>query len=231
MTTIGAGEEGRHAAPEAGDTIPWGFGFAWVIIELAPDGILVSDDDGRIVMANRQLAELFGYDRHALVGASVDSLVPSRLRARHESHRASYSAAPSLRPMGSGPRLFGCRADGSEFPIEVSLSPALTELGVGTVAVVRSMRSGGELDRAARVDALAEADGRAGELYGAVINDLVSSELSIAGALRQPALDDAVAVLLKSAIGALDRAIEQLRDAAYATMPERPDLETAPRPD
>ena len=118
-----------------------GIGFAWQIVDLAPDGMLVTDPEGRIVMANRQAEALFGHDRGALVGTPVDSLLPPQLRRVHERHRRSYRAAPSVRPMGSRLELSGYRADGSEFPIDVSLSPAFTEDGLAvTVVSIRRRR-------------------------------------------------------------------------------------------
>ena len=116
-----------------------GSGFAWVIVDLAPDGILVSDDRGRILMVNRQVEELFGFRRETLIDAPVETLLPVRLRSTHELHRVHYSTAPILRPMGTGRELFGRHADGSEFPVEVSLSPAETDRGLVTVVVIRDV--------------------------------------------------------------------------------------------
>ena len=111
---------------------------AWVIVELAPDGVLVIDGKGRIVLANRGVEELFGYRHDALVGVQVERLLPTRLRHAHEAHRASYSLSPRLRPMGSGLALVGERADGTEFPIDVSLTPAATETELVTVVAIRA---------------------------------------------------------------------------------------------
>lgn len=115
-----------------------GIPVAWVIVDLAPDGVLVIDGDGRILLANRGVEELFGYNHRALVGMPVECLLPTRLRHAHEAHRARYSLAPSLRRMGSGLQLVGEHADGSEFPIDVSLSPAATDKEVVTVVAIRS---------------------------------------------------------------------------------------------
>ncbi len=117
----------------------FGNDFAWVIVELAPDGILVTNDAGRIMMANGHIGALFGYDHDALVGVQVERLLPPPLRHVHEAHRAAYANAPRLRSMGSGLELSGCRADGSEFPIEVSLSPVATDHGTVTVVIVRDV--------------------------------------------------------------------------------------------
>ena len=138
-----ADESSEGRPPPSPDALPaakaLGFGFAWAIVELAPDGILVGDAHGHIMMVNRQVEELFGYRRETLIGAPVETLLPARLRNAHEAHRANYATAPTVRPMGTGRKLFGRRANGSEFPIEVSLSPAPTDHGVVTVVVIRDM--------------------------------------------------------------------------------------------
>jgi PAS domain S-box-containing protein len=112
-----------------------------VIVDLAPDAILVTNDEGRIVMSNRHADTLFGYDHGVLVGMTVESLLPPQLRLAHEAHRADYETAPSVRPMGSRLSLSGCRSDGAEFPIDVSLSPASTDDGSAvTVVAIRSLQ-------------------------------------------------------------------------------------------
>ncbi len=93
------------------------------LLEAAPDAVIVVDKAGQMLFANNQAEKLFGYRRHALLGQNVDLLVPERLRADHAVHRERYASAPRLRPMGSGIELFGRRQDGSEFPVEISLSP------------------------------------------------------------------------------------------------------------
>jgi len=109
------------------------------VFEAAPDGILLVDDEGRILEANRRLHLLFGYPEGSLVGEGVELLVPIAKRGAHEHHRRRYHGAPGLRPMGSGMELTGVRRDGSEIPIEISLSP-LGSTGDGRViAVVRDL--------------------------------------------------------------------------------------------
>lgn len=88
-----------------------------------PDAIVVVNDSGRIVHANAQAEVLFGQADEALVGQSVECLLPPRLRAQHLPQRNSYLFQPGLRPMGRGLDLFGMRADGTEFPVEISLGP------------------------------------------------------------------------------------------------------------
>jgi PAS domain S-box-containing protein len=109
------------------------------LVDAAPDGIVMADENGRILFANRQAEDLFGYERRELLGRSVDDLLPEQLRQVHGAHRTRYRAEPRLRSMGAGLMLFGRRADGAEFPVEISLSPLRSDDGLRVVAVVRDV--------------------------------------------------------------------------------------------
>lgn len=100
------------------------------VIESAPTALILSDSSGRIVLANQEAERLFGYSRRELRGLQVESLMPERFRMRHPDLRGGYQEAPSARRMGSGRDLRGLRRDGTEFPIEIGLSPVTTEHGV-----------------------------------------------------------------------------------------------------
>ena len=92
------------------------------VLQSAPDAIVISDAAGRIVFVNRQVDTLFGYGEE-LLGRPIEQLLPQRLHARHRDHREQFAEAPRTRPMGAGRDLLARRRDGTEFPVEVSLSP------------------------------------------------------------------------------------------------------------
>jgi PAS domain S-box-containing protein len=109
------------------------------LMEAAPDAIIEVDRHGHIVLQNAVTERLFGYSRDELYGQSVEVLVPGSLHARHKEHRAHYVAHPTTRPMGQGLLLFGQRKDGSQFPVEISLSPLDSDDGLCVTAVIRDV--------------------------------------------------------------------------------------------
>lgn len=120
------------------------------LLEAAPDAIVAVDRDGLIHLVNRQAEALFGYAREELIGTSLDALVPDSVRPAHPTHRASYFASPTARPMGAGLELAARRKDGTEFPVDISLSSLETEDGVLVSAAVRDIsdRKRVEVERA-----------------------------------------------------------------------------------
>lgn len=109
------------------------------LFEGAPDASVVTDRRGEILLVNSQTEMLFGYSRDELLGKPVEILVPESLRDVHEMHRAHYFADPSPRPMGAKLDLSGRRRDGTEFPVEISLSPLQTKQGLMVSASIRDV--------------------------------------------------------------------------------------------
>jgi diguanylate cyclase (GGDEF)-like protein/PAS domain S-box-containing protein len=104
------------------------------LLDSAPDAVVVIDAEGVIVLVNEQTEKLFGYEREDLLGEPVEALIPERFGNAHQGHRRRYVADPRRRPMGAGLELAGRRADGTEFPVDISLSSIVTQDG-GTLAM------------------------------------------------------------------------------------------------
>jgi PAS domain S-box-containing protein len=120
------------------------------LLDAAPDGMVVVDQTSTIVLVNIQAEKMFGYSRTELVGKPIDVLIPQRFRAKHPKHVEGYVNEPHTRPMGSGLELHGRRRDGSEFPVEISLSPIRTKSGMLVSAAIRDVSDRQRIEAEAR---------------------------------------------------------------------------------
>jgi PAS domain S-box-containing protein len=93
------------------------------VFDSAPDGVIIADSHGKILLANNQVEKLFGFEQNELIGQEIELLIPKRFHKHHIQHRTSYSAKPSAREMGSEKELWARKKDGTEFAVEISLSP------------------------------------------------------------------------------------------------------------
>lgn len=140
------------------------------LLESAPDAIVIVSHDGQIVLVNKQTYQLFGYEPEELVGKPVEYLLPERFRTLHVKHRSYYYDNPSTRPMGSNLNLIALKKDGSEFPVEISLSPLPTDEGMLVNCIIRDVTERKEAEaeirrQAARAQALVQVAGRLGAQF------------------------------------------------------------------
>ena len=143
------------------------------LLEAAPDAMVIVDESASIVVVNRQVVNIFGYEPEELLGRPIETLVPERYREGHHALREGFLAQPGVRPMGSGRELYAARKDGSEFPVEISLSPLQTEEGILVSAAVRDITERLRLQR--------EADRLRDELVATVSHELRTPLTSIIG--------------------------------------------------
>ncbi|NIP14194.1 MAG: PAS domain S-box protein [Pseudomonadales bacterium] len=152
------------------------------LLDAAPDATVVADSQGVIVFANAQVRQVLGYEPDMLIGLNVDELLPERLRGTHSDHRADFMSAPRVRPMGAGLDLYGRRRDGSEFPIEISLSPVSTDQGLLVISSIRDVteRRAFEVELSAAKDTAERATATKSRFLAAASHDLRQPLQSIA---------------------------------------------------
>jgi len=192
---------------------PLGEHFAAVVLELAPDGIAVIDEAGRILHANGRFEYLFDYTRDELLGHPVELLIPEPVRAAHRAHRADFGRAPATRPMGAGLDLWAQHADGTEFAVEVALSPVSTGNGLRTIMAVRPTTRRADEQAASDRAVSADEDRIASQLNDRVIRPVFAASLGLHHVLAS-ATDDQAAHL-HAAIDELDEAIREIRAIVF----------------
>lgn len=146
------------------------------VIDSAPDATLVVSADGRIEFASRKTVDVFGWEPDDLVGQAVEVLMPESFRHGHVAERSAYVDAPRTRQMGAGLELSGLRRDGTEFPVEVALSPLQTDEGWKVVAAVRDVTE----RRVAQAAAQALLEARARQRQAMEVNDTIVQGLTVA---------------------------------------------------
>jgi two-component system sensor histidine kinase DevS len=197
------------------------------LLESAPDAIVISDRSGKIVMVNQQAEQVFGYGRGELIGLGIEDLVPDDVREQHVAHRAAFTSAPSVRPMGVGLDLRARRKDGSLFPAEISLSPIESDEGLLVTSVVRDVteRRRAEEERE-RLMAEREAE-RERQRIGMDLHDgIIQSIYAVGLNLEEAAVDvredpDAVQARIDKAIDQLNDTIRDIRSYIFELRPTR----------
>jgi PAS domain S-box-containing protein len=213
---------------------PFGDELSWSLLDATPDGILISGADGSIEFVNQQAETILGYESKELLGQPIELLLPEGARGAHRGHRDRYQAHPVNRPMGVGLLLKARRKDGSELPVEISLSPL--ELG-GQLFVVSAVRDVTQrVENEARLrrsqEALADAerimaisddrDRIARELHDTVIQRLFGAGLALQASLSL--VSDVARPRLEGVIDDLDDTIRELRAAIFSLQGSTPGL-------
>jgi PAS domain S-box-containing protein len=194
------------------------------VVEAMPDGVVIVNPEGEIVLVNRETERMMGYDRKELLGQRVELLLEHDVRSVHERHRAGYAANPHRRSMGAGVRLTARRKDGSVFPVEISLAPtsvADEDVVIATVRDVTVNRQAEDELAAARERVLLAEDHEriARDLHDTVIQRMFAAGLSLQSVLGS--VPDAAKAKIERIIDDQDDAIHELRTAIFGLASKR----------
>ena len=175
------------------------------LLDSAPDAIVITDREGRIIFVNGQTERLFGYRRTDMIDRRVEMLLPERYRTNHLRHRDGYVGDPKPRPMGAGMDLYGVRRDGTEFPVAISLSSTETEQGLAVFADIRDVTDQRAAER--KLQELNERLARDNTELETLNKELESFSYSVSHDLRAPlrAVDGFSQALLEDAGDKLDQ--------------------------
>ena len=194
------------------------------LLEALPDAAVAVDLDGTIVQVNSQTRELFGYQRDELIGQKIEMLVPERYRQQHHHHREVFAETPKTRRMGADLDLYGRRRDGSEFPVEISLSPVATEKGSFVLSSIRDISDRKKIAEELR-RANEELYRRTAEQLGEYRSRLASIIDSSEDAILSKALDGTITTWNKGAERIYGYSAEQVvgKNISMLTSSDRPD--------
>ena len=189
------------------------------LVDALDDGVALVAEDGTIVLANRKLAAMFGYQPAALAGQPVEVLVPAALREAHHEHRAAYARKPAARPMADRARLAGVRSDSTTVPVTITLAPVPTADARLVLAVVRDATHAQLRDDLTVLlggTAAREAE-RSRELLDRIVASLFHAGLSLQDAAVLPA--DVARQRISAALRHLDDTIHEIRDQIFRSGP------------